>query len=50
MTVKAFTRGGKWSMIKQKGHTIYSRIDDLPVNEELIGLFVSNRGGNHAPH
>ena len=28
----------------KKGRTIYARIDDLPVNEEVLDMFVTNRG------
>lgn len=30
----------------KNGSTMFARIDDLRVNEEVLGLFVANRGGN----
>ena len=29
----------------QNGSTIFARIDDLPIDENLIDLYVTNRGG-----
>ena len=34
----------------KNGATMYARIDDLPINEEIIDLYVTNRGGKNVTH